>query len=169
MWYKNISGTLLAIGYTKNEYDQCVFNKYDSDGVQITVGIHVKELLITSEPDRLHEELEAHLYKTYEAITVKERLAIDYVGMTFDLSHQGTVRVTMPHCVQDIITGVGCRHYSRGRATLRKKGHCTKGYRRGTKWFHAHTAKMLYLAKESDRMLNSSIFPIDACESMRCR
>ena len=109
MWYKNIRGTLLAIGYTKNEYDQCVFNKYETDGVQITVGIHVKELLITSEPDRLHEELKTHLRKIYGAITVKEGLAIDYVGMTFNFSHQGKVRVNMSHCVQDILTGVRCR------------------------------------------------------------
>ena len=35
MRYKNISATLLAIGYVQNEYDQCVFNKVDPEGIQI--------------------------------------------------------------------------------------------------------------------------------------
>ena len=48
MWYKNISTTLLVIGYVPNEYDQCVFNKVDTEGIQICIGIHVDDLLITS-------------------------------------------------------------------------------------------------------------------------
>ena len=107
MWYKNISAALLAIGYVQNEYDQCVFNKVDPDGIQISIGIHVDDLFITSESDPLHEELEAHLRKTYGAITVKEGNSIDYVGMTFDFSEAGKVKVTMSHCIQDILSTCG--------------------------------------------------------------
>jgi hypothetical protein len=110
----------------------------------------VDDLLITSESDQLHEELEAHLRKTYGAITVKEGLAIDYVGMTFDFSHQGKVRVTMSHCVQDILSGCGVQGTATtpaGEQLFETRDTAQKATEEERKWFHTHTAKMLYLAK----------------------
>ena len=107
MWYKNIRSALESIGYRHNDYDSCVFNKTNDTGVQCTIGIYVDDLMVTSESAALLDELENHLRKTYGTITVKCGDVIDYVGMTSNFSKQGTVKVTMSHCVQDILTGCG--------------------------------------------------------------
>ena len=53
IWYRNLCGKLEAIGYECNEYDKYVFNKQDENGIQITVGVHVDDLLIISESSGL--------------------------------------------------------------------------------------------------------------------
>jgi len=46
LWYDNLSGKLLELGFVKNEKDQCVFNKV-IDGNQCTIVIYVDSLIIT--------------------------------------------------------------------------------------------------------------------------
>ena len=55
----------------------------------VHVGIHVDDLLVASISANLHKELENHLRKKYNTITMKEMDVIDYVGMTFDFSEKG--------------------------------------------------------------------------------
>jgi hypothetical protein len=47
LWYKNLRSKLVGWGFTKNPYDLCMFNKVGSDGKQITVVLHVDDLLVT--------------------------------------------------------------------------------------------------------------------------
>jgi len=35
LWYNRISEFLIKLGYEKNPVEQCVFNKYDEDGVHV--------------------------------------------------------------------------------------------------------------------------------------
>ena len=72
MRYKNISKAVSDLGYMKHAYDECVFNKTDSNGTQITVVVHVDDLLISSVPSDLIKELEDHLEKTYRKSTMTE-------------------------------------------------------------------------------------------------
>jgi hypothetical protein len=149
MWYRNISSALFKLGYTCNEYDQCVFNKYDENGIQITIGLHVDDLLITSESDTLLDEIEAYLRETYGDITVKTGLIIDYIGMTFDFREEGKVRVTMNHCIQDILSGCGVEGTAATPAgeSLFDVRETTLATAEEQKWFHSYVAKMLYLSK----------------------
>ena len=111
MWYKNIRSAIESIGYRRNDYDPCVFNKTDDSGTQCTIALYVDDLTATSESAALLlDELEDHLRKTYGTITVKSGDVVDYVGMTFDFTKQGTVIVTMSHCVQDILSGCNPSH-----------------------------------------------------------
>ena len=128
MWYNNISKALEDIGYVKNEYDKCVFNKMDANGVQISIALHVDDLLVTSTSDALIEELENHLRSRYGTITVKGGDVIDYVGMTFDFREQGKVKVSMKHCVEDILSTCGVE----GTAATPAGGHLFVGLHRRT-------------------------------------
>ena len=57
LWYENLRASFSALGYTPNQYDICVFNKHDEQGVQCTVAIHVDDLLITSVSSHMIEDL----------------------------------------------------------------------------------------------------------------
>ena len=60
-WYENLNDTMSALGYTRNECDQCVFNRIGPDGVQCTAAVHVDDLLIMSKS----KSLMAHLVEGY--------------------------------------------------------------------------------------------------------
>ena len=109
MWYKNIKDTFIAIGYMKNESE-----------VQITVGIHVIDLLIIAESEKLHQELEDHLRTTY---VVYEGKKTDYLRMAFGFSHTVKVNVTMSLSVKGILAGCAVI----GTATLQKSTFSRRG------------------------------------------
>ena len=81
---------------------------------------------------------------------MKKGEKIDHVGMNFDFSNTGQVKVTMSHCVQDILSGCGVT----GTATtlvsediFEVRDGITKATEEERKWFHTYTAKLLYLVK----------------------
>ena len=81
---------------------------------------------------------------------MKEGPSIDYVGMTFDFSEPGKVKVTMSHCVQDILSTCGVSGTATTPASeslFESRDTVAKATEEERKWFHTHTAKMLYLAK----------------------
>jgi hypothetical protein len=47
LWYAHLRGTLIAYGFIENAYDMCVFNKFAPDGAQVSVVLHVDDLLVT--------------------------------------------------------------------------------------------------------------------------
>ena len=70
--------------------------------------------------------------------------------MTFDFSHTGKVKVTMSHCVQDILSGCGVRGTATTLASedlFEVRDGITKATEDERKWFHTYTAKLLYLVK----------------------
>ena len=150
MWYRNIRGALEEIGFEQNPYDKCVFNKLDKDGVQVTVAIHVDDLMITSVSQRLVDELENHLRNKYGDITVKDGKVLDYVGMTFDFSQEGSVRITMAHCIEEILATCGVEGTAATPATdnlFNVRDDATPATTEEAIWFHSFTAKMLYVSK----------------------
>ena len=48
LWYSDLRGKLEKNGFVANPYDACVLNKLCPDGVQITVVVHVDDLVVTS-------------------------------------------------------------------------------------------------------------------------
>ena len=102
--------------------------------------------MATSKSAALLNELDNHLRKTYGTITVKGGDVVDYVGMTFDFTKQGTVKVTMLHCAQDILSGYGVKGTAATPATehLFDIRETTKTTAEEAKWFHTYVAKILY-------------------------
>ena len=47
LWYQTLSLKLSELGYQKNAYDPCVFNK-TVEGHQVTIALHVDDMFVTS-------------------------------------------------------------------------------------------------------------------------
>ena len=103
LWFRDLSATILRMGFVQNPYDQCVFNKRDAEGVQITVAVHVDDLLVTSKSQRLLDEFHEGLNATYPETKSSTGRVVNYIGMCFDFTTEGEVRVTMDNCVRDIL------------------------------------------------------------------
>jgi hypothetical protein len=155
LWYENIAGFLGEIGFVVNTHDPCVFNKATSGG-QITICMHVDDLLIScadeSEIDRLIEQL----IEKYQEVTPhrSEEGRIGYLGMMLDVSLPGEIRLTMHRFVEETL-GFGEQHYSLDRPYAAPASTHLFDIDVGSEpldqilcaHFHSCTARLLYLAK----------------------
>ena len=48
LWYNDMMSKLTADGFIENPYDRCVFNKIGKSGNQISIVLHVDDLMVTS-------------------------------------------------------------------------------------------------------------------------
>jgi hypothetical protein len=97
LWFEEISSTLKREGFVQNQYDQCTWNR-DFNGHQHTVVLHVDDLKSTCKDDKANQQLIEALRTKYKDINVQEGLIHPYLGMTFDYSVEGKVKVTQDGC-----------------------------------------------------------------------
>ena len=65
MWYDEVTTTLEGEGYVRNPHDLCVYNKV-VNGVQISVYLHVDDMMITSTEEQLITDLYQTLHAKYD-------------------------------------------------------------------------------------------------------
>ena len=65
LWYSDLRSKLEKDGFVANPYDACVLNKLGPDGVQITVVVHVDDLLVTSASVTNLASFELYLQSAY--------------------------------------------------------------------------------------------------------
>ena len=99
LWYDNLCATFRSMGFVPNPYDPCVFNRSYNDQ-QCTACVHVDDIKITCADPLGVEETITALTNRYKTITVKRGMVHSYLGMTFDYSTPGKVRITMSKYVQ---------------------------------------------------------------------
>jgi len=80
------------------------FDWTDNDGVQITIVVHVDDLLISSASVTNLASFEQYLKSIYPQISVHHEAILDYIGITFNFTVQGKVSITMENCVSDILS-----------------------------------------------------------------
>jgi hypothetical protein len=80
LWYKKLSGVLIADGFVANPYDACLFNKM-VEGQQITVCFHVDDLLVTCAVEDMLEEVVKHLGNNFANLTVNRGKQHSYLAM----------------------------------------------------------------------------------------
>ena len=109
------------------------------------------------------------LKRVYPETQTTSGTILDYIGMTFDFTIAGEVRVTMDKCVDDILAGCGVMttKVTRGASVLSDVRDAPKATETEAKWFHTHVAKTLYLAKGEAGVSDSSCLPIDQSERVR--
>lgn len=149
LWFRHLKRTLIDNGFTQNKYDECVFNKTETDGTQTTIVLHVDDMMVTAACEEHLDLVNENLKETYPHTTMKKGKVIDYIGMTFDFGVIGEVKVTMANCVNDIVSGSGVETIRATPATsalfdVRDAPLATDEERI---WFHCYVAKILYLAK----------------------
>jgi hypothetical protein len=102
LWYMNITTTLKDIGFVQNSYDKCVWNRmYEGD--QQTVCIHVDDLKITCKNDEANQDVVRELRRVYKDVTVNEGDVHSYIGITFDYSVPGKVKLTQEGYISDLM------------------------------------------------------------------
>jgi hypothetical protein len=89
LWYDNLKIILEKFGFIANPYDICVFNKNVKDGEQVTLCIHVDDMLITAPSKTDITNLIDELKQIYGELTVNMGIKINYLGMVFDFSTNG--------------------------------------------------------------------------------
>ena len=149
LWFEDIKSKLLAYGFVQNSYDACVFNRIGRDGKQTSIVLHVDDLFVTSENVDDLEDLNLFLKSMYKETKSRTGKVIDFVGMTFDFTQSGCVKVTMDNCTDDILKSCGVTEAKATPAAsnLFDVRDAPKLSAADSKYFHTHVAKMLYLAK----------------------
>jgi len=149
LWHEDIKSKLLAYGFTQNPYDACIFNKTGKSGKQTTLVLHVDDLFVTSENVEDLSDLDIYLKSVYNETKSRTGKVIDFVGMTFDFTLSGSVKVTMDNCTDDILKDCGVieAKATPAASNLFDTRDAPKLSTEDSKYFHSYVAKVLYLAK----------------------
>ncbi len=81
LWYDHLKMALERVGFVMNEMDQCVFNIV-RNGVQVSIGFHVDDLLCTCVDDECLEWVSEILRQEFKEITVEKASKLCYLGMS---------------------------------------------------------------------------------------
>ena len=109
LWYLMLREKLEAYGFEANPAEPCVFNKLNASGVQISLTLHVDDLLTTCTSETEIEIFLAYLRTQFPVISVHDGKMLSYLGMMFDFREEGAVYVTMQKTVDDVLEGCGVK------------------------------------------------------------
>jgi hypothetical protein len=149
LWYNDLREKLILNNFVENPYDKCVFNKVGEDGNQVTIVVHVDDLLITSESQSNLDMVDTYLKSVYPETKLCAGLIINYIGMTFDFTVCGEVSVTMDNCVNEILSecDVTTARATPATSSLFDVRQAPKVSEAEARYFHKFVAKVQYLAK----------------------
>ena len=151
VWYDLLTLRLGGIGYIKNAQDPCVFNKVNRKGNQVTIVIHVDDIMITTRgEDILTEEIKL-ISEKFGELTVSRGKKLNYLGMYFDYTTNGQVKITQDGFIADFLKDMegiidGVKDYPATK-DLFKIGETNALEEDQKEFFHSTTARLLYLAK----------------------
>ena len=102
LWNDEFTNTLTQDGYIQNEYDACVFNKV-VDEVQVSVYVHVDDLMVTSKNEDLIKDLHRVLQSKYGTMQLNLGKVHSFLGMTFDFTEDGKVKIKMDKFIKELL------------------------------------------------------------------
>ena len=105
MWYKKLSHDLILLGYAPNKLDMCIFNRLEKDHSQTTLLLHVDDMKIMSDSESIIDHVIDEIELIYPGLTKQRGRIINYLGMTFDYSVSGKVKITMENYVREVLKG----------------------------------------------------------------
>eukprot|EP01038_Epipyxis_sp_PR26KG_P018905 gene18905-26771_t len=150
LFYLHVKKSLNGIGFVENQYDPCVFNK-TVDGNQITIGVHVDDLVITCVSNVLIKEFIRQLEDIYKKVKISEGKNHKYLGMTFIID-DSSVKVDMADCIREIIeengvTGTATSPASNKLFAIDENSILLSVDDKES--FHTNFAKLLYVSKRA--------------------
>jgi len=150
LWYEELAGYLISLGYVRNPNDWCVFNR-DGIGVQCTVCFHVDDLFISCCIESTIDKLVANLTAKYKQLTVRSGEVHQYLGMVFDFRSAGKVSITMQGYVDSTlksynVTGTAATPATERLFQIDAKSTDLPADKKAE--FHSRVARLLYLAKK---------------------
>jgi hypothetical protein len=152
LWYREISSALKSIGFIPNVKDVCVFNKV-VNGVQCTITLHVDDLMVTSVTEGLIDEVMELLRSKYERPSAKLEVKVgklhNYLGMTFDFSVDGEVKISMNKYITEVLQFTEIKGHVATPATTELYSITDSEPLNADEreYFHSVVAKLLYLSK----------------------
>ncbi|MGC9293583.1 MAG: reverse transcriptase domain-containing protein, partial [Acidobacteriaceae bacterium] len=105
LWYKKFRNDLEQQGFVFNPYDPCVANKVVNNK-QHTVRFHVDDLMSSHVDTKINDNFEKWLNKMYGAhgeVKTTRGKVHDYLGMVFDFSQDGQVKVDMVDYISNMV------------------------------------------------------------------
>lgn len=151
LWHDTLINVLKAMGFRRNASDGCVLNRSQGGKPQVTIALHVDDLLITStDRDQITEVIDS-LRECFKEVKTSWRPRLSYVGMTLDFATPGEVAVTMANCTADLLNGLTLRGTPTPASSelfeIRPDAQKTEESVR--KEFHTRVARLLYLSKRT--------------------
>ena len=157
LWYRKFRKELEEEGFVFNNYDPCVANR-TKRGKQHTIRFHVDDVMSSHVDKRVNDDFEKWLQKKYGGF--KPVVAVrgpkhDYLGMLFDFSEKGKVRIGMQKYVQEMIeefpTKIKSTDLSQTPANeqLFDIGNGKRLTKEKSEDFHTAVAKGLFLSKRA--------------------
>lgn len=98
---KRLTCVLKNSGFVANPHDPCVFNKMH-EGEQITVGIHVDDLLVTCKMEDGIAEVMRILKSEFQEVKVNKGREHSYLGMRI-VHHDGGIDMDMETYLQNVM------------------------------------------------------------------
>jgi len=141
----NISDYLKKIGFRQNPFDECVFMKRD-----MIVLLYVDDILVMSPSLEEIHWLEAELKAKYGDVESVYAEMFTYLGVLLSRQEDGSIHLSMPQYVEDIIRSVnGIKEYSSPADEHLFDEDPTAKALEPTKQkaFHSTVMKLMYMAK----------------------
>ncbi len=105
LWYKQFRGDLEKDGFEFNPHDPCVANKM-VNGKQHTIGFHVDDLMSSHVDPKVNDDFLKWLndmHGKHGEVKATRGDHHDYLGMNFDFSEKGKVKLDMIKCVENMV------------------------------------------------------------------
>ena len=105
LWYKQFCGDLEKENFKFNPYDPCVANRM-INGKQHTIRFHVDDLMSSHVDKKVNDNFHKWLnknYGSYGEVKATRGKKHDYLGMNFDFSEKGKVKIDMIEYVKSMI------------------------------------------------------------------
>lgn len=157
LWYQKLRGDLEEIGFEFNPYDPCVANRIQN-GKQQTILFHVDDLKSSHVDPKVNDKFAKWLemkYGEHGKVKIHRGKVHDYLGMTFDYTEKGKVKIDMISYVEDMLEEFPKKlQKTEVTATpaadnLFAKGHGKKLSPERADKFHRIVAKGLFISKRA--------------------
>lgn len=151
LWYELLCERLRSIGFKQNRYDRCVFNRYEKDGTQCSLCVHVDDFMITAKDEDHLEHVLNDMTNSFGDITVTRGRKHNYLGMVFNFEQQDSLEISMLSAVEELLNscdvGSGIAS-SPATVNLFRIDASSNLLSTGDKeFFHSVVASLLYLSK----------------------
>ena len=94
LWYNELRGTLINIGFTENLYDICSFTR-ERNGSIDQILVYVDDQFITSDAESALDEIDKQLRDKYGGVNSKKGLIHEYLGIKWDFAVEREVAKSM--------------------------------------------------------------------------
>jgi hypothetical protein len=155
LWYEHLRNVLVNdMGFSQNAFDQCTFNRTDTEGYQVTVIMHVDDMLITCANKCTLDGVLSALALQFPETKCHYGPCVPFLGMDMDFTAPGDVRITMEGAETNILATAGViGDYKTSSPALENlflvHPENEPVGQEDQDWFRSNVAKLLYLGKRA--------------------